>query len=133
MQLISLSPWVVNSFLKQEFLLHKTYNSLVKRAIVAILGNAEITDEELLTAFFEAEYLLNSRPLTYQSANPEDDVPLMPNHFLVGQMGGIFVPDIDIQKGYETKKRWRRIQELIKHSRHQWMMEWVPRLSTRTK
>ena len=27
-----------------------------------------------MTAFTGAESLLNSRPLTYQSANPEDDV-----------------------------------------------------------
>ena len=104
-----------------------------KRAILVILGNAEITDEELLTAFTEAEYLLNSRPLTYQSANPEDDVPLTPNHFLVGQLGGAFAPDTDLQKGYETKKRWRRIQELMRHFWHRWMTEWVPSLSTRTK
>lgn len=55
-----------------------------KRAITAILGNADITDEELLTAFIEAESLINSRPLTYQSANSEDNTPLTPNHFLQG-------------------------------------------------
>ncbi|XP_065905598.1 uncharacterized protein [Dysidea avara] len=55
------------------------------RTILAILGNADITDEELLTAFTESEYLLNSRPSTYQTTDPEDDVPLTPNHFLFGQ------------------------------------------------
>ena len=67
-----------------------------KRAILVILGNAEITDEELLTAFTEAEYLLNSRPSTYQSANSKDYVPLTQNHFLVGQFGGTFVQDTDL-------------------------------------
>ena len=51
-----------------------------KRAIFAILGSADVNDEELLTAFTGAEALINSRPLTYQSANPSDDVPLTPNH-----------------------------------------------------
>ena len=64
-----------------------------KRAVYAILGNADITDEELMTAITGAEALLNSRPLTYQSANPEDDVPLTPNHFLFGQVGGQFAPE----------------------------------------
>ena len=50
----------------------ETMIKAAKRAILAILGNAEITDEELLTAFTEVGYLLNSRPLTYQSANPEE-------------------------------------------------------------
>ena len=53
-----------------------------KRAIIAILRNADIIDEKLLTAFTGVESLLNSRPLTYQSVNPEDTTPLTPNHFL---------------------------------------------------
>ena len=53
-----------------------------KKAIKAILWNADINDEELTTAMIEAEGLMNLRPLTYQSANPADDIPLTPNHFL---------------------------------------------------
>ena len=64
----------------------------------SLLCLPEITDEELLTAFMEAAYLLNSRPLTYRSAKPEDDVPLTPNHFLVGQLGGTFAPDIHFKR-----------------------------------
>ena len=109
----------------------ETMIKAAKRAILAILGNADITDEELLMAFTEAEYLLNSRPLTYQTADPEDDVPLTPNHFLYGQVGGRFAPEIDMQEGYDLKKRWRRIQELTRHFWHRWMTEWVPSLSTR--
>ena len=40
-----------------------------KRAITAILKNSDVKDEELMTAFCGAEALINSRPLTYQSAN----------------------------------------------------------------
>ena len=62
-----------------------------KRAITAILNNADVKDEELMT---EAEALINSRPLTYQSANVKDNVTLTPNHFLHGQMGGKFAPEV---------------------------------------
>ncbi|XP_046581476.1 uncharacterized protein LOC124288928 [Haliotis rubra] len=64
-----------------------------KRAIFAILGNGDVTDEELETAFTGAEALINSRPLTYQSTHPQDVIPLTPNHFLHGQIGGIFAPE----------------------------------------
>ena len=37
-----------------------------KRAIYAIIGPTDVTDEELMTAFVGAETLINSRPLTYQ-------------------------------------------------------------------
>ena len=32
-----------------------------KRAVIAILGNADVTDEELMIAFTGAEALINSR------------------------------------------------------------------------
>ena len=55
-----------------------------KKAIYAVLSSSDVTDEELITVVTGAESLLNSRPLTYQSANVKDDVPLTPNHFLYG-------------------------------------------------
>ena len=73
----------------------ETMINAAKRAIFAILGNADVNGEEMLTAFTGAESLINSRPLTYQSANPEDDIPLIPNHFLQGQIGGKFAPEAD--------------------------------------
>ena len=54
----------------------ETMIKAAKRAVMAILGNADVTDEELMTAFTGAEALINSRPLTYQSADPEDDIHL---------------------------------------------------------
>ena len=45
-----------------------------------------------MTAIIGAEGLIDSRPLTYQSTDPADDVPLTPNHFLHGQIGGQFAP-----------------------------------------
>ena len=83
---------------------HETMIKAAKRAVEAILGNADITDEELATAFTGAEALLNSRPLTYQSANPDDDVPLTANHFLIGQAGGQFAPESVDEIAYSPKK-----------------------------
>ena len=141
-----------------------------KRAINAILGNADINDEELITAIIGAEALTNFRPLTYQSADPSDDIPLTPNHFLHGQIGGHFAPaSVDSrpltyqsadpsddspltpnhflhgqigghfapasvnETVFNLRKRWRRIQELVRHFRHRWLREWLPGLSARKK
>ncbi|XP_012561357.3 uncharacterized protein LOC105846812 [Hydra vulgaris] len=104
----------------------------VKRAMTGILEKADITDEELCTAFTGAESLLNSRPLTYQSANIKDDIPLTPI-FLIGQVGGQFAPDLVQSKGYHPKKRWRRVQKLLSYFWKRWMREWLPSLSKRYK
>ena len=102
---------------------HETMIKAAKRAVNAVLGNADVTDEELTTAFTGAEALLNSRFPTYQSANPEDDIPLTPNHLLIGQTGGQFAPESVDETNYSLKKRWRRVQELVRHFWHRWLRE----------
>ena len=92
-----------------------------KKPIYGILGNVNISDEELMTAFTGAEALINSRPLGYQSTNPAYDVPLTPNHFLIGQIGGNFAAQIVDETDYNPPKRWRRIQELVRHFWSRWM------------
>ena len=112
---------------------HETMIKAAKRAVNAVLGNADVTDEELTTAFTGAEALLNSRPVTYQSANPEDDIPLTTNHFLIGQIGGQFAPESVDETNYSLKKRWRRVQELVRHFWYRWLREWIRSLSNRRK
>ena len=73
---------------------HEAMIKSAKIALRAKLQSADITDEELQSVFIGAEALFNSRPLIHKSADPTDDVPLTPNHFLVGQLGGAHAPDV---------------------------------------
>ena len=66
----------------------------------AVLGNADVTHEELGTTFTGADSLINFRPLTYQSANASDNTPLTPNQFLHGRVGGQFAPTIVDESQY---------------------------------
>ena len=45
-----------------------------KRAIAAVLSNEDVNDEELQTVFTGVESLLNSRPLTTISDDPNDEL-----------------------------------------------------------
>ena len=122
--------WYFNPPLAPHFGgVHESMMKSAKRAINAILGNADITDEELMTAIIGAEGLINSRPLTYQTADPSDDVPLTPNHFLHGQAGGQFAPTSTDETDFNPRRRWRRVQELVRHFWHRWLREWLPELS----
>ena len=112
---------------------HEIMIKAAKKAIHAVLGEANVTDEELMTAFIGAESLLNSRPITYQTANPCDQTPLTPNHFLYGQVGGTFAPDSVDETEFQPKKRWRRVQELISHFWRRWLKEWLPSQNVRSR
>ena len=103
-----------------------------KKAVFSILGSADIADEELLSAVVGAEGLINSRPLTYQSTNATNPTPLTPNHFLCGQLGGRFAPDCVDVVAFNPRKRWRRVQELVRHFWHRWLGEWISRKKWRS-
>ena len=102
-------------------------------AIYAVLGNSDIRDEELITAFTAAEGLLNSRPLTYQSSDPKDITPLTPNHFLHGQVGGEVAPESVDYTTFNLRNRWRRFQQLLNQVWSRWLKEYVPTLNRRPK
>ena len=112
--------------------IHESMMKSAKRVIYAILSASDVTDEELLSAMVGAEDLINSRPITYQSANPKDILPLTPNHFLHGQMGGQFAPPVD-DYPFDPRRRWRRVQELVRHFWQRWLREWLPSLGKRNK
>jgi hypothetical protein len=103
-----------------------------KRAIKAILGEADVTDEELLTAIVGAEGLINSRPLCYQGDSVDDEPVLTPNHFLHGQLGGQLAPE-QLDLDYQPKKRWVHVQTLIQHVWRRWIREFLPMLNARKK
>ena len=95
-----------------------------KRAMKSQIGNAEINDEEFLTFIMSVEHLVNSGPLTYQTYNSSDIVPLTPNHFLHGMLGDNFAPEIDRSK--TLLKRWKKVQEIVKMFWKRFMKEWIP-------
>ena len=104
-----------------------------KRAIYAILNEADVNDKELQTVFTGAESLLNSRPLTTVSGDVNDEPVLTPNHFLIGQMGGELAPDTIDTTAVSVRRRWRRIQELICRVWSRWMREYLPSIGSRQK
>ena len=112
---------------------HEALIKSAKRAIAATISQAELTDEELLSAIAGAEGLLNSRPLTYIGNDPHDDLPLTPNHFLFGQLSGQLAPESTDETDFSPRKRWRHVQNILKHFWTRWLKEYLPRLNARTK
>ena len=52
---------------------------------------------------------------------------------IFGQVGGQFAPESVDETTFNPKKRWRRVQELVRHFWHRWIREWLPALNVRRK
>ena len=63
--------------------------------MIAVIGNADFTDEELLTTIVGGEGLLNCRPLTCQTSDSNDERLSTPEHFLNGQLVGQIAQEFD--------------------------------------
>ena len=59
-----------------------------KHCLRKVLGQAKFSHDELLTALVEIEMVLNSRPLTYVSADDLDE-PLTPSHLHTCSLTGV--------------------------------------------
>ena len=80
-----------------------------------------LTDEVLLTAFTEVEWLVNSRPLTEVNLDVDDLETLTPNHFIIGGgtlnlPRGVFVGD-----EISSHRRWRQEQVVATHISNRWL------------
>ena len=112
---------------------HEALVKTSKKAIYSVLRGADINDEELMTAFSGAEEILNSRPITYQTSNSVDELPLSPNNFLTGRSSMEFPYEALDETTFSMRVRWRRVQELNGHFWTRWVREWLPALAQRRK
>ncbi|CAK1600406.1 unnamed protein product [Parnassius mnemosyne] len=105
----------------------------IKYHLVRVLGNCNVTYEELTTTLIQIEAILNSRPLTPLSTNPEDLLPLTPGHFLVGRpLTSLPTPDYK-DHSVSSLTRFQRIEQLRQHFWARWSKEYISELQLRMK
>lgn len=56
---------------------------MIKNLLLRVLGKRSLYYEEVETVLCDVEAVVNSRPLTYISEDPEDFSPLAPANFLI--------------------------------------------------
>ncbi|XP_077282820.1 uncharacterized protein LOC143908865 [Temnothorax americanus] len=104
-----------------------------KYHMARIIGNAHLTFEEMQTVLCEVEAILNSRPLTQLSDDPNDFAYLSPGHFLVGTPLNSF-PCHDLHDINENRlTRWQRVEQIKQHFWRRWSSEYLNSLQERTK
>ena len=101
-----------------------------KKVLKITLNGQLVNDETLLTLMAEIESLLNSRPLTRVSIDPQDLEAITPNHFLIGRNSPNVPPDVFDERDLNSRKRWRQAQTLFWR---RWLREYMPTLTERRK
>lgn len=105
----------------------------VKTHLSRVIGQQRLTYEEFSTVLVQVEALLNSRPLTPLSADPNDLSALTPGHFLSTEPLTI-VPDEDLS---DTKvsvvQRWKMLQKMQQDFWKKWSQEYMHTLQQRMK
>ena len=90
-------------------------------------------DEALSTVFYEAENILNSRPLTVTSTDPNDLLPLTP-HMLINPRGmTLESPGVFQRSDTYARRRWKHVQYLIDIFWSRWKKKYLNTLQKRTK
>lgn len=105
----------------------------VRKILHAISTEQVLDDEGLTTLFCEVEYIVNSRPITKVSNDPDDLEPLSPNHLLLMRAEPSLPPGIFTGDDIYAKRKWKQVQYLADVFWRRWVREYLPTLQRRQK
>ncbi|KAL0883544.1 hypothetical protein ABMA27_015698 [Loxostege sticticalis] len=104
-----------------------------KHHITRILGDKHLTFEELSTLFTQIEAILNSRPLTPLSSDPNDLDPLTPAHFLIGKPLTSLPAENLLDVNLNRLDRYKLLEKMRQHFWERWSNEYLCELQQRNK
>lgn len=96
-----------------------------KHHLKRILGNASLSYEDLYTVLAQIEAILNSRPISPLTPDPNDLQPLTPAHFLIGRpYTSLAEPDL-LDVPVNRLDRFQHLQRLAQHFWRRWSKEYI--------
>ncbi|XP_058792183.1 uncharacterized protein LOC131664808 [Phymastichus coffea] len=100
----------------------------VKIALSHVLNEQSQSEEVLSTLMVEIEHMVNSRPLTHVSVDPDEEEALTPNHFLIGRSSGY--PDTDScdMEIVSPRRTFEITQNLANGFWKRWLRSYLPTL-----
>ncbi|GFW50233.1 integrase catalytic domain-containing protein [Trichonephila clavipes] len=105
----------------------------MKRILLRVAKSAIMNFEELTTLMAQIEAVLNSRPLSPLSSDPNDLNPLTPGHFLTNCAISSFPGPYTASDSLSYHSRWKLIQSLRDKFWNRWSTEYLIHLQTRAK
>ncbi len=106
---------------------------MVKQILCAVLRQQTLDDEALQTVLCEAEAILNDRPISKLSSDPNDLEALTPNHLLLMKGNPALPPGLFERSDLYARRRWRQVQYIADLFWKRWVREYLPLLQERQK
>jgi len=105
----------------------------VKKVLYIVLKDKAPRVETLISVLIEVENIVNSRPLTHLPVTPDDPEPLTPNVLMLNHNNFTQTPSQEDPSKICAHKQWKIAQALKNGFWKQWMREYLPELTRRTK
>ncbi len=108
---------------------------MVRKVLYGVLKEQVIRmdDEGLQTLLCEVESILNDRPISTTSDNPDDLDVITPSHLLTLRTTQKFPPGIFNKNDNYSRRRWRQVQYLADIFWCRWRREYLTLLQDRQK
>lgn len=103
----------------------------VKQVFCTVVKQQILDDEALNTVLCEVEAILNDRPITSSTDDPNDLEALTPNHLLQRKANPMLPPGLFKREDLYTRRRWRQVQYIASLFWKRWVKEYLPLLQTR--
>ena len=105
----------------------------VRQVLHSLLKQQTLDDEGLQTLLCEVEAILNSRPITTVSNDPQDLEPLTPNHILLFNTKPILPPGVFDRNDLYVRRKWKQVQYMSDLFWKRWCQEYLPLMQERQK
>lgn len=106
---------------------------IVKTHLIKIVGSQLLNYEELATVLYRVEAVVNSRPLTPLSEDPNDLLSLTPAHFLVGRPLNARPQQTVTSTPNNRLRRFHLMEKLSQQFWDRFQTEYLHQLQQRTK
>lgn len=105
----------------------------VKKILCSVMKQQVVDDEALNTILCEVEAMLNDRPITPSSDDPNDLEALTPNHLLLLKGKPILPPGLFDKHVTYGRRRWKQVQYISDLFWKRWAKEYLPTMQHRQK
>ena len=104
---------------------------MIRHVLCSVLKQQTLDDEGLTTVFCEVEAILNSRPITKVSDDPQDLEALTPNHILLYRTNPLLPPGFFSSSDLYHRRCLRQVQYIAELFWKRWLLEYLSLLQER--